>query len=168
MLFSQLKLFFMILFSRNSGVIYYLNTITPFAAWACRLSNKNFFYHVHENITAPGKTGLRFISLVIQTLQPQNIFVSHYLKTTAINCRDGIVVYNALHPDFIAKAKHYVSSGADKKQTILMVASLRRFKGIYEFVEIAKKMPQYLFELVLSETKAAVEHFTIEAEILII
>ncbi|OQA91419.1 MAG: putative poly(glycerol-phosphate) alpha-glucosyltransferase [Bacteroidetes bacterium ADurb.Bin234] len=165
MLFSQLKLFFMILFSRNSGVIYYLNTITPFAAaWACRLSNKNFFYHVHENMQQEKQVYVLF-RWSYKHCNRKSIFVSHYLKTTAINCRDGIVVYNALHPDFIAKAKHYVSSGADKKQTILMVASLRKFKGIYEFVEIAKKMPQYLFELVLSETKAAVEHFTIEAEI---
>jgi len=163
LLFSQIQLFFTVLFSRNRGVVYYLNTVTPFAAaWACRLSNKNFFYHVHENMQQK-KPAYVLFRLTYKHCNRKSIFVSHYLKTTALNCRDGIVVYNALDADFVSKARDCV--GNDEKQNILMVASLRRFKGVYEFVEIAKIMPQYNFELVLSESKDAVESFAIETKI---
>lgn len=163
LLLSQIQLFFTFLFSRNSGVVYYLNTITPFAAaWACRLSNKNFFYHVHENMQQKKSVYLLF-RWTYKHFNRKSIFVSHYLKTTALKCREGIVVYNALDADFISKARDYV--GNDERQNILMVASLRRFKGVYEFVEIAKKIPQYNFELVLSEAKDAVESFAIETNI---
>jgi len=162
LLLSQMKLFFTILFSRNRGVVYYLNTITPFAAaWACRLSNKNFFYHVHENMQQKKPVYVLF-RWTYKHCNRKSIFVSHYLKTTALNCIDGIVVYNALDTDFIKKTREYI--GNDEKQNILMVASLRRFKGVYEFVEIAKKMPQYNFELVLSETKDVVASFAIETK----
>ena len=162
LLLSQMKLFFTILFSRNRGVVYYLNTITPFAAaWACRLSNKKYFYHVHENMRQNKPVYVLF-RWTYKHCNRKSIFVSHYLKTTALNCKDGIVVYNALDTDFIKKAGEYV--GNDEKQNILMVASLRRFKGVYEFVEIAKKMPQYNFELVLSETIDTVKSFVIETK----
>ncbi|KQC10431.1 MAG: hypothetical protein APR62_12140 [Smithella sp. SDB] len=165
LLLSQIELFFMILFSRSRDTVYYLNTITPFgAAWACRLSNKKCFYHVHENMRQKKPVYVLF-RWTYKHCNRRSIFVSHYLKTTALNCKNGIVVYNALHPNFINEAEHYASSGNNEKQTILLVASLRRFKGVYEFVEIAKKMPQYNFELVFSETPDTVKRFSVEAKL---
>jgi glycosyltransferase involved in cell wall biosynthesis len=40
-----------------------------------------------------------------------------------------------------------------------MAASLRRFKGVYEFAELAKRMPQYPFELVANASEKEVSNF---------
>jgi len=112
LLLSQIELFFKILLFPKRNVVYYLNTITPFAAaWACRLSNKNYIYHVHENMQHRKPTyGLH--RWTYKYCNRKTIFVSYYLKTTALNCKDGTVIYNSLASDFIDKAqKHHFNGG---------------------------------------------------------
>ena len=54
------------------------------------------------------------------------------------------------------------ASGTD----ILMVASLRRFKGVYEFAALAERLPQYRFVLVVSATERQVGQFIHEIGVL--
>jgi glycosyltransferase involved in cell wall biosynthesis len=153
---SQTILFLRILFSKSKGVLYYLNTITPFgAALACKISAKNFVYHVHENMQQ-SKPVYNIFRTVYKFCNRKSIFVSSYLKSTALNCRNGIVIYNSLDKKFISNAK---IKRAEVRKYILMVSSLRKFKGIYEFVELARRLPQYSFQLVLSATTDEVDRF---------
>lgn len=161
LLLSQIEVFFKILFLANNDTIYYINTIIPFgAAWACKLSGKTFVYHVHENMQQE-KAVYGIFRYTYIHCNRKSIFVSHFLKTTALKCRNGIVVYNGLNKDFLEKAKEYLSNPVFKKikGSILMVSSLRKFKGIYEFVELARRLPHYNFELVLSASDAEIRQF---------
>jgi glycosyltransferase involved in cell wall biosynthesis len=165
LLLSQLQTFFMVLFMSKTDNLFYINTIVPVGAvWACYLTGKRIVYHVHENMQQP-KLGYRIFRWTYKRCNRKNIFVSHYLKSTALNCRDAVVVYNALHSDFVSEAQEDLLLNKNERRDILMVASPRRFKGIFEFAELARILPQFSFELVLSATEAEVSAFTNEAKV---
>lgn len=160
LLLYQIQLFFIVLFYSSKNTIFYINTITPFTAvWACRLSNKKMIYHVHELMTQK-KPFYGISRLTYKYFNTKSIFVSQFLKDNALNVKQGIVIHNCLDRDFVKKVKFNLQN----KNTILMIASLRRFKGVYEFVEIAKQLPKYNFELVLSASKKEVELFINETK----
>ncbi|GHU62521.1 hypothetical protein FACS1894160_0130 [Bacteroidia bacterium] len=126
---------------------------------ACWLTKKDFVYHVHENMQQQ-KPIYRIFRSVYKLCNKKSIFVSNYLRGTALNCKDGIVVYNSLNENFVKGAKNYrLKMIGAQKINILMVASLRRFKGVYEFAELAKRMPQYFFELVVNASEKEVSRF---------
>lgn len=162
LLLSQCNLFFRILFSSRKNS-YYINTITPFGAiLACRLTRKKFVIHIHENM-CQDKPIYKLYRTIYRLCNRKSIFVSHYLEGTALGCCDGKVVYNGLSSDFRKAAIVFLHNHPDHRcNTILMAASLRRFKGIYEFIELARRMPQCDFELVLSATPAEVDSFQME------
>lgn len=164
LLYSQIEVFFIVLFlSKNS--ILYVNTIIPFgAAWAAHWKRRELIYHVHEDmhLNKPLYTLYRF---TYRCCNVKSIFVSHYLQNSACSCRNGIVVYNNLDAAFLETAMQWKKSEKeDSKNTILMVASLRKFKGIYTFVELARHLPEYSFELILSATELECETFRQETQ----
>lgn len=158
LLLSQFELFFRVLFYSRK-YIYYINTIVPFGAiMACRLTRKHFVIHVHENMQQR-KQIYKIFRAVYRWCNEKSIFVSNYLHRTALNCRDGRVIYNSLPDVFFQTAAIYSEDKNRDQKTILMIASQRRFKGIYELVELSKVMPRYPFELVLSSDESEVEQF---------
>lgn len=161
LILSQLQLFFRLIFKPSTNTLFYINTIVPFgAALACWLTGKNYVYHVHENMQQ-NKPLYSFLRHVYRVTNKRSVFVSEYLRGTALNCRNGLVVHNALNNDFIQKALSNRTVGI-RTQQILMVASLRRFKGIFEFAHLAKTFPEYSFQLVLSSTENEVNAFRSE------
>lgn len=158
LLLSQFELFFKILFYSRK-YLYYINTIVPFGAiMACRLTGKHFVIHIHENMQQR-KQIYTIFRAVYRRCNEKSIFVSNYLRHTALNCREGRVIYNSLPDVFFQTAAIYSEDKKEDQETILMVASQRRFKGIYELVELSKAMPHYPFELVLSSNESEVEQF---------
>lgn len=165
LLLSQLGLFFQIIAMPRRNM-YYINTIIPFGAiLACKLTRKQFVIHVHENMMQ--RKLIYFICRTVYRIcNNKSIFVSDYLKSMALNCRDGVVIHNSLPEAFGAIAKAYLKNKTTDSNSILMVSSLRKFKGVYEFAELAKRMPKYQFELVLSADDAEVEQFRSEIGVL--
>lgn len=158
---SQIALFLRIAFGSDKH-LYYVNTIVPFGAiLACRLTGKRFVIHVHENMRQH-KPLYGFLRNIYRWCNKKSIFVSHYLEETAVGCRHGKVVYNSLSDEFYRTARNYLLHTTVVRTTILMVASLRGFKGVYEFVELSRRMPQYDFELVVSASAEEVEAFKAE------
>lgn len=159
LLISQIELFFRVLFYSQKH-IYYINTIVPFGALlACRLTRKRLIIHIHENMRQRKPIYIIF-RLAYRLCNTKSIFVSNYLKETAVNCREGRVIHNSLPQDFFRTAETFLQKkDSEKKETVLMIASQRRFKGIYEFTELARAMPQYRFELVLCSDKSEIEVF---------
>lgn len=152
LLCSQIQMFIKVLFYSKSDTLFYINSIIPFGAvWACKLTKRNFIYHIHENMQQK-KPLYYFLRWTYSTCNKKSIFVSNYLKTTALNVRDSVVIHNTIDYSFVNKAEKYLLMHSDEKINILMVASLRKFKGIYEFIELSKKLSEYQFELVLSAT----------------
>ena len=158
LIFSQTGLFFKVLFCSRRP-LYYINTIVPFGAiLACWLTRKRYVIHVHENMQQE-KPIYRIFRAVYRLCNKKSIFVSGYVRGTALNCRDGMVIHNALPDEFYNTADEFLNRKAEQGKTVLMVASLRRFKGIYEFAALAEQLPQYSFELVLASDEKGTESF---------
>lgn len=68
------------------------------------------------------------------------------------------VIPNALPKDFVERMTPDAEKAFNLK-TILMIASLKAYKGTREFVELAVRMPEYRFILVLNETQENINCF---------
>ncbi|NMB81772.1 MAG: glycosyltransferase family 4 protein, partial [Ignavibacteria bacterium] len=55
--------------------------------------------------------------------------------------------------------KEYSKQKKCSYKSVLMIASYRKYKGIYEFAELARLIPDYTFNLVLSTTKSDIIQF---------
>jgi len=162
LLCSQLYVFFRILLYSKNNTIFYINTITPIgAAWACKLTGKARVYHVHEDMQQD-KPLYGLYRLTYKYCNIKTIFVSQYLEKLAIGTKQGKVIYNSLAKEFSTAARQFLQMNSTRGNNILMVSSLRRFKGVYEFVELARRLPNYTFEIVLSANEQDVETFKIE------
>ena len=162
--YHQIWLFFKILSFPRKNTVFYINTVTPIgAAWACKLSSKKMIYHIHEDMCQH-----RFLfglyRFTYKYCNTHSLFVSQYLQNRTPGCKSYRTIYNALDVDFIQIAKQNRGNVHTRKSDILMIASLRRYKGVYEFVELSKLLPQYHFTLVLSTTLSEVRRFEEEIQ----
>lgn len=159
LLWSQLRLFFQILSYRNTPAVIYINTILPFgAALAGKLMGKEVIYHVHETSIKP-EIFKSFLFGIAQRCASNAIYVSKFLleqePLKGVDCR---VIYNGLSEDFVTKAELAEDRGIDK-ETVLMLCSLKVYKGVNEFVALAKSLPKRKFELVLNADQNAIDDF---------
>ncbi|PZX47691.1 glycosyltransferase family 4 protein [Algoriphagus chordae] len=157
--FSQFLLAIKLLFeNRQDEKIFYVNTILPFGAILMgKLMGKRIITHVHENEISPRLLS-NFLFWIVKSFSSEVIVVSDYL---AANLRSkGIssqVIYNCVSEDFALKSssKNQASSNFE----VLMLASLRPYKGVAEFVSLAKRLPALSFTLVLSDESKEVGKF---------
>lgn len=160
-LLGQLELFVLLLTAKKHSAIYYINTIAPIGAiLACKLFKKQFYIHVHENMQHR-KIFYGLYRFVYKYCNKHSIFVSKYVQSQALNVKDSIVAYNGLNEDFLQQAipHQFILS---ERHTLLMLCSLVSHKGIYEFIELARSMPQYKFELVVNDSKETVKEFIVK------
>jgi glycosyltransferase involved in cell wall biosynthesis len=151
-IYAQIMSFFSVCrYCFKKDVIVYINTIYPFgAAIGAALTGKKVIYHVHEK---PVKQNIiSSFAIFIQTnFAHKSIFVSKYLyDNSPINNLKKELVYNALSPEFTFHAEKYIRKG--QSDNILMICSLRIFKGVFIFVDIAKCLSQFKFTLVVNGT----------------
>ena len=157
---AQLSIFFKILSYARKNDVVYINSILPFgAALAAKLRGCRVLYHVHEVSVKPASLK-NFLLGVVQKTADRCIYVSQYvMSATKVNAPDH-VVYNALPNQFVERANDFV--GQPKSDfTILLLCSLKKYKGVLEFVEAAKQLPNCKFELVAnSDTKSINDFFS--------
>lgn len=153
---SQLLLFFKILQYWRKDTTIYVNTLLPFgAALAGRLMGKTVIYHVHETSMRPALLK-KILRAVARCTASKVIHVSKYLAATeAFSGVSNEVVYNTLSPQFAAAAKQHTNA-AEQPFRVLMLCSLKRYKGVDEFVSLAQRMPRISFELVLNAGDAEI------------
>ncbi len=167
-LWNQCRLFFYILGQRSTTETIYVNTLLPFgAALAGKLTGKKVIYHIHETSIQPAllKGFLKYMASITAT---QTIYVSKYLqKTEPIEEVPHHVIYNALSPTFIEQAESYLEKANKAKQpfTVLMLCSLKKYKGVDEFKQLAAALPQYQFELVVNANQKEIEAYFIDQDI---
>lgn len=148
-LVSQLRMFFFVLFHRFDVV--YINTIVPFgAALAAMIRNEKIIYHVHEVYIKPNFVK-RFYTKIMKKSADRIICVSKYVREnlTDINipCE---VIYNPIEKHEISEdVENYLRSKFDKK-IIFMPTSLKEYKGVNTFVELARRLTDYRFRLLCS------------------
>jgi glycosyltransferase involved in cell wall biosynthesis len=166
-LIAQVELFFKVIGYKNTSCILYINTITPIgAAFAGKLTKIEIIYHVHEKYVKSNIVN-RICQFIFENTASKSIYVSKYLKQCydSHELKDSVVIYNSLDLEFKHVATQWLSlNPVRKSDTILMLCSLRAFKGVYEFVKLSTLLPQYKFLLVLSATQKEVEIFSNETK----
>ena len=140
---------FRYLFSRNT--VFYINTILPVgAALAGKLMGKRVVYHYHEDAGTKGGF-YRFLAEIMQKLASEIICVSEYQRSF-LKRKEGVyVVPNAVPKTFVEQLKVNPQEAFERKR-VLMLGSLKKYKGTREFIELAANLKEYTFELVLNET----------------
>lgn len=131
--------------------IFYINTIMPYyAAIVGRIYRKKIVYHVHEKFVIKS-LHVRVAEYVFNHVKSKRIFVSEYLKKQYLdksNC-ESIVKYNTLSRSFLSKVL-VIPVNERKQNTLLMITSLTKAKGIFTYIEVAKQLPEYTFRLLVS------------------
>ncbi|MBI1224939.1 MAG: glycosyltransferase [Bacteroidetes bacterium] len=165
LLWSQAVVFFKILSLSKSGTVVYVNTLLPFgAALAGRILGKKVIYHLHETTVNPPILKA-FLKKTAAFCASEAIYVSQFLmEKEPLPGISSRVVYNCLSQDFVeTAAKHLVNHPIKSGPfTVLMLCSLKRYKGVGEFVSLAKRLPDFRFVMVLNAGYDSIQRFFIE------
>ena len=120
-------------------------------------------FHLHED-----RTSLNIVHRALSSLRrffcDFEIFVSQYLwskeHVSGIDCK---VIPNALPDEFIVKARgNNLKPQLNRPFIVLMVCSLKRYKGVWELLEICKHLEStrdIQFHLVLSENDKVISEY---------
>lgn len=155
---SQVILFFRTLFTLRKTDIVYINTILPFgAALAGKLKGCGIIYHIHESSIRPAILNY-FLFAIVKLTASEIINVSKYVhQAHSIKSTPNHLIYNAIEKTFLENIP--AAKKEPNRTNILMVCSLKVYKGIYEFVKLARDNPAYQFRLVLNATQSEVDTF---------
>lgn len=151
-MWSQVILFFQILKYRNEDVIIYINTLLPFgAALAGKVMGKRVVYHLHESYIRPALLK-NFLKKIASSCADTALYVSNYLlKVEPLAGIKNEVVYNALPDEFVERAGDSIYHPLHYGQfNVLMICSLKSYKGVDAFIALAKRHPKINFDLVLN------------------
>ncbi|WP_210517306.1 glycosyltransferase family 4 protein [Hymenobacter terricola] len=157
----QLLLFWKVLKMTTADSTVYVNTLLPAgAALAARCRGARVVYHLHEVSLRPALLR-RVLCAVASRTAHQVLYVSEHVRTAlALPVARQAVVYNSLAPAFMATASRTpLPRRSPEPFVVLMACSLRDYKGVPEFIALARTMPELLFELVLNATPAAVARY---------
>ena len=139
-------------------VAFYINTLLPVGpALAGRIMGKRVVYHYHENAFVKG-TFYKVLATIMQKLAHEIICVSEYQASFLQQKKCVITIPNALPQNFVNRLTPNFKTAFERK-TILMLGSLKLYKSPLEFIELAKRLPQFVFVLVISDTKENIDIF---------
>lgn len=163
---SQALLFFKLLLMRDvdKQAVIYVNTLMPSgAALFGRLTGRPVIYHLHEVSISPPAL-MKLLVAVARFTATQLIYVSNFHREQLpIPGVPACTILNALDPDFakVAQAHAYEPVRAGRFN-VLMLASLRPYKGIAEFMDLAARCahnPSIHFHLVANDEAEDVARF---------
>ncbi|PKQ04785.1 MAG: hypothetical protein CVT72_11475 [Alphaproteobacteria bacterium HGW-Alphaproteobacteria-11] len=138
------------------GAVIYVNTLLPFGAalWG-KATGRRVIYHLHEVSVTPPLLR-RFLTWIAARTAKRLIYVSEdHRARLPIAGVPAAVVPNPIDPAISARA---ASSAHERKEGffhVLMLASPRDFKGVPEYLELARDFaarPGFAFTLVLNGT----------------
>ncbi|WP_312342518.1 glycosyltransferase family 4 protein [Chryseobacterium binzhouense] len=161
---SQFFLMIKLLFFLKKDDIVYINTVLPFgAAIAGKLRGCKIIYHIHETSVKP-KIFKNFLFGTAKMTADKIVFVSEYLLKQESLIKNQELLYNVLESDFAEKAD--LSRNLKKGiHVVLMICSLKFYKGIDEFLELAKRNSSYIFKLVVNATEQEIQEYFKDKEI---
>jgi L-malate glycosyltransferase len=156
----QIRYFFCALrYGGKKEVVFYLNTILPFgAALGAYLIKKPIIYHIHEYPVRKNLMHRLGIKIFLKTAS-KSIFVSRYLynKYDIVGGKK-ILIHNSLSLQFTEAAFKYKKELSTPAK-ILMVSSLKKYKGVSLFADLAGLLPEFSFKMVLNATENEIKRF---------
>ena len=154
----QIYTFFVALGYWRQDVVFYINTILPVGpAVAGWLMGKRVVYHYHENADVKGRL-YRVLAWVMQRIATEIVCVSEYQRSFLKRVEGVTVVPNALPKEFVERAVVDVERAFERGR-VLMLGSLKAYKGTREFVELARRLERYEFVLVLNEEQENIDAY---------
>ncbi|MBO6515842.1 MAG: glycosyltransferase family 4 protein [Bacteroidia bacterium] len=156
---SQLNLFAQIWRSAHTNDIIYINTILPFgAALAGKLRGCRVIYHIHETSVRP-RILRSLLFKVVEQVASDSIFVSKYLAGEVhLKGPKTKVLYNTLSKDYLDAVLNMVVPKTSLRN-VLMVCSLKSYKGVREFIQLSEQLPYLEFRLVLNAKEEEINSF---------
>lgn len=144
---------------KKQNVVFYVNTMMPFgAALAGKLLKIPVYYHVHETSIKPNILK-RFLRFIIEKTSTKVVFVSSYLMQVERFAKlPQMVIHNAL--DATIKPAFRIKEGAGF--TCLMICSLKTYKGVMEFLALARRSQgdaHLNFTLVLNASRSEIDSY---------
>ena len=138
--------------------VFYVNTLLPVGpALAGRIMGKKVVYHYHENAFVKGAF-YKSLAWAMQRFATKIICVSAYQASFLKRKECVSVIPNALPHEFVSKL-HPNPERAFERKNILMLSSLKEYKGTREFIELAHRLPQFNFTLVINDTQENVDKY---------
>lgn len=164
-LLSQISLFLLIIKLRREVSYIYINTFLPFgAALAGKLIDRPVIYHIHETTINPPLLKL-FLRYIVSSTASKIIFVSDFLRQKeSFSQIPQYTIYNTLPKEFTEQSDQYGVRKLGNTATfkVLMIASLKLYKGIEQFIKISKVSEPHShieFYLVLNADEIEVDRF---------
>jgi L-malate glycosyltransferase len=155
---SQILLFFHFVFLVRKEDIVYINTVLPFgAAFVGKIKGCKVIYHIHETSMKPALLKKALFGIA-QWAADEVIYVSKYLAVQEpFPATKTHVLYNAIEPVFLQQATNYIRQNDTKLSNVLMVCSLKDYKGTHEFLRLASDHPAYQFRLVVNAAQSDID-----------
>lgn len=147
---------FRFIFYKNS--VFYINTILPIGpAIAGKIMHKKVIYHYHENAFIKSRF-YKTLAWLMQIIADKIICVSNYQASFLHRKTNVVIAPNALSKEFLDQL-HPNPTEAIQRQSILMLSSLKEYKGITEFIQLASTLPHYNFTLIINDNKKNIERY---------
>lgn len=142
----------------KKDTVIYINTILPVgAAIGGRIACKRVIYHYHENAKAKS-TAYRILAKLMQLIASDIICVSEYQRKFIKRKKRVYVIPNALQKKFTENITPDKERAFAAKR-ILMLGSLKSYKGTREFFELASRMPEFNFELIINDSQENIQGY---------
>ncbi len=139
-------------------VVFYINTLLPVGpALAGRLMGKRVVYHYHENAFVKGAF-YKGLAAMMERLAHRIVCVSEYQASFLKRKEKVTVIPNALPEAFVQRLKPDPEAAFERK-TVLMLGSLKEYKGTKEFIQLSQRLPQYRFVLVINDTQENIDKY---------
>jgi len=156
--FSQIILFFKMIGQVRSSDIVYINTVLPFgAALLGKVKGCRVIYHVHESTVNPAILKW-FLFKIVSWTASEIINVSRFVaQAHGITTVPNHLVYNAIDENFLSKI--LPKQKTERPSQVLMICSLKAYKGLFEFIQLAEDHKEFAFRLVLNASQDEIDFF---------
>lgn len=155
---SQFLLAIRLLFILKKDDILYVNTVLPFGAGVIgKLRRCKVIYHIHETTIKP-KILKRFLFGVVKWSATEVVYVSNFLATQESINKKKNVIYNVLESTFVDQSRLHLNKEKETK-IVLMICSLKAYKGVNEFVKLAQKNYKFTFKLVVNASQNEIDDY---------
>ena len=156
---SQILLVTKLLFVVQKQDVIYINTVLPFGAAFLGIAKRcRVIYHIHETSVKPLLLK-KFLFGMVGMASHDVVYVSNFLaKQEKFKNKNIHIQHNAIENDFLQKAT-LRRKNSPNFQNVLMVCSLKKYKGVIEFVALSELHPQYQFRLVVNASQIDIDQF---------
>ncbi len=153
-LFLGIKLFF---FLKKTDILY-VNTVLPFGAGIIgKIKGCKVIYHIHETSMKP-LILKKFLFAIARWSATEVVYVSNFLANQEPTKNKKRVLYNVLEKNFVEQANLNFKKEKSEK-IVLMICSLKAYKGVNEFLKLAQLNPKFIFKLVVNANQNEIDDY---------